>query len=37
MLVERIIEFDLRELGPRDHTFTVISKTGYFHGKTKFS
>ena len=35
MLIERIIELQLRELGPPDQTCTPI--TGYFHDKTKIS
>ena len=35
MLIERIIELQLRGPGPPGRTFTPI--TGYFHDKTKIS
>ena len=35
MLVEKIIEFKLRGLGPLNRTCTPT--TGYFYGKTKIS
>ena len=35
MLIERIIDFQLRGFGTRDQTCTPV--TGYFHGKTKIS
>ena len=35
MLIEQIIEFELRGLGPLGHTCSP--KTGYFHDKTKLS
>ena len=35
MLIEQIIEFELRGLRPVDCTWTPI--TGYFHVKTKIS
>ena len=35
MLIEQIIEFKLRGLGPLDRT--CIPTTGYFHVKTKIS
>ena len=35
MLIEQIIEFKLRGLGPLNRT--CIPKTGYFHVKTKIS
>ena len=34
MLIEQVIEFELRELGPLDRTCTPT--TGYFNVKTKF-
>ena len=37
MLIEQIIEFELRGPGPSEHTCIVTPKTGYFHGKTKIS
>ena len=35
MLIEQIIEFEFRSLGPLDRTCTPT--TGYFHFKTKMS
>ena len=35
MLIEQIIELQLRGPGPPDQTYTSI--TGYFHDKTKIS
>ena len=35
MLIEQIIEFEWRGLGPLDRTCTLT--TGYFHVKTKIS
>ena len=35
MLIEQIIELQLRVPGPPDQTCTLI--TGYFHDKTKIS
>ena len=35
MLIEQIIEFEWRGLGPLDRTCTLT--TGYFHFKTKIS
>ena len=35
MLIEQIIEFKLRGLGPLNRTWT--STSGYFHVKTKIS
>ena len=35
MLIEQIIEFKLRGLGPLNRTY--IPTTGYFHVKTKIS
>ena len=35
MLIEQIIEFELRGPGPPGRTW--IPKTGYFHDKTKIS
>ena len=35
MLIEQIIEFKLKGLGPRNRTCTPT--TGYFHVKTKYS
>ena len=35
MLIEQIIEFKLRGLGPLNRTCTLT--TGYFHVKTKIS
>ena len=37
MLIEQIIEFELRGPGPPGHNRTVTPTTGYFHGKTKIS
>ena len=35
MLIEQIIEFEWRDLGPLDRTCALT--TGYFHVKTKIS
>ena len=35
MLIEQIIEFEWRGLGPLDRTYTLT--IGYFHVKTKIS
>ena len=35
MLIEQVIEFELRRLGPPGRTRTPT--TGYFYGKTKIS
>ena len=35
MLIEQIIELELRSLGPLDLTYTTT--TGYFHIETKIS
>ena len=37
MLIEQIIEFKLRGLGPLNRTCTGTPTTGYFHVKTKIS
>ena len=38
MLIERIIELQLREPGPPgEHVLLYIPVTGYFHDKTKIS
>ena len=35
MLIEQIIEFELRGLGPLGRTRAITPKTGYFPNKTK--
>ena len=37
MLIEQIIELELRGLGPLDRTCRPTLTTGYFHIKTKTS
>ena len=37
MLIEQIVEFELRRPGPPGHTCRPTPITGYFHDKTKIS
>ena len=37
MLIEQIIEFELRGPGSHDHTCILTPKTGYFHDKIEIS